>query len=873
VKDKLPLSISLKKTFYITSKKSLSMKNYIIVTLLLTCFTLMGQTAFRHTTAANNLQGHITILDHPQLNGNPNAIIFIMPNWNTGGSGGAGVDYLESPGVWYNGKNWTIFNQNTSRLLSYNTTFNVLIAPPNNPSYFTVSKTAENSVNVANGFTINHPATNNKSNAFLLVTQNLEGVYNDDNPITSYANGKWNIGNTRYMQYYNDNSRTQFVMKMGARFNVMVIENGTVPGFTNATAFLHTATTSNTIPAGQNITFLENPSVNTDTNAIIFATPYWGHGDADRKNADQAGGPYNGSNICVWYDHPKDSWNHKNNYWSIYNSIGGIMMPVGAKFHLVAVGAKSSEPIKPITGVEIYAPEATKRDTAKLYIRFPNQKTAQLATVEIINGLIIYQGDIILGQASKYFKLDDNGNLIPSIEPSNDAGTPLDIRLWPNGIIPFIIQAGHPRASDIQEAIRRINSSTNICVRPRSGENDFIEFTYVPNEASSRIGRQGGNQEVRIGTASLFGIASIQHEILHASGMFHEQSRADRDQFVQINWSNISSDRQHNFNREDRTLTGCAYDYGSIMHYNRTAFAINPSQPTIIPTRPLPAGVTMGQRNGLSVCDIQGLRFLYPNATGCNPTPQPASNDIVTFFPSPNYAGQGVGFNESTNNATLSIMARSLRVRSGYIVEITFDCGGEFPNIVNYVGDNNVTINNLCKVKIMPIIETRVLTFPNITDRCPQRHIRAGQDFNGDGPLMKCSAGLSLSALNQLQLNVAFSAEGRAANSPKVEDNWVTNVLTAPAGMRIVFPGYIPPLGSTPIAGVLSRAAGAEFGFCNEGQVHISTRDFQLEGTLIRELIIVGDTGSKDIKDNCGCDTKIKLMRFNPATAYIVRDN
>lgn len=54
----------------------------------------------------------------------------------------------------------------------------------------------------------------------------------------------------------------------------------------------------------------------------------------------------------------------------------------------------------------------------------------------------------------------------------------------------------------------------------------------------SPVGRTGGSQEVALGDACL-NHGTIQHEILHALGLWHEQSRSDRDDFIQVMWDNI----------------------------------------------------------------------------------------------------------------------------------------------------------------------------------------------------------------------------------------------------------------------------------------------------------------------------------------------
>ncbi len=75
---------------------------------------------------------------------------------------------------------------------------------------------------------------------------------------------------------------------------------------------------------------------------------------------------------------------------------------------------------------------------------------------------------------------------------------------------------------------------------------------------------------------------TIIHEMIHALGFRHEQSRADRDDYVNIHFENVERGRENNFDKVGNGFSnfGVGYNTRSIMHYGNTAFSSN-GRPTI----------------------------------------------------------------------------------------------------------------------------------------------------------------------------------------------------------------------------------------------------------------------------------------------------
>ena len=68
-----------------------------------------------HTATAGNISSNWTSIDHPLLNGNPDAVFVFTHNWGTTGDP-ANVVIDHKMGVWYTGSNWAIYTEDSSAM-------------------------------------------------------------------------------------------------------------------------------------------------------------------------------------------------------------------------------------------------------------------------------------------------------------------------------------------------------------------------------------------------------------------------------------------------------------------------------------------------------------------------------------------------------------------------------------------------------------------------------------------------------------------------------------------------------------------------------------------------------------------------------------
>lgn len=236
-----------------------------------------------------------------------------------------------------------------------------------------------------------------------------------------------------------------------------------------------------------------------------------------------------------------------------------------------------------------------------------------------VDGKAMVEGDIVLGTIDQIKAITESAQQAAQENPDAAFGVGIvgsQFR-WPNCRVPYEIDPALPNQQRVTDAIAHWEANTAIRFPLRTAANagQYPNYVRFSDQGGcwSMVGMQGGQQTISLGAGCSTGNAI--HEIGHTVGLWHEQSREDRDLFVRINWQNIQSGMAAQFNQHitDGDDLG-AYDYGSIMHYPRNAFSKN-GQDTITP---LQTGAQIGQRTGLSAGDIAAVRAMYPNCVSVN---------------------------------------------------------------------------------------------------------------------------------------------------------------------------------------------------------------------------------------------------------------
>lgn len=249
------------------------MKNFI--TLLMTVIFSLSLNAqdkiYVHTATADNINGNRTEINHPELNGNPDARLVIVHRYE-------GVYNNHVTGVYYDAGHWRIFNEDSSPMVE-GTKYNIYLSDPEN--YIVHTATGLNT-----DIFITYLDSSIGESDYIFSTNFWDGVYNNFTYSTAYSSST----SQRYLYH------TAFLVDVPSGAKFMVLKDRDI---SSSMVYTHVTESSN-INAW--VTYLDHPLLNGKPDAAFIFQHYF--------NAPGTSGTDNeiGKVLSTWYDPTVEKW-------------------------------------------------------------------------------------------------------------------------------------------------------------------------------------------------------------------------------------------------------------------------------------------------------------------------------------------------------------------------------------------------------------------------------------------------------------------------------------------------------------------------------------------------------------------------------------
>ena len=252
----------------------------------------------------------------------------------------------------------------------------------------------------------------------------------------------------------------------------------------------------------------------------------------------------------------------------------------------------------------------------------PSQRPKSAAE-SVPPGYSLIDGDILM--RTEQVKAILSGQ---KILPSTSDAAYLDL-LWTDGIIPFEFDINVVAANQSVaiSAMAVLESAANVHFQQCTTNScpTLSNYIHIQNSTlnNSSVGMVGFGQTVNIFNWNLQYV--VVHELLHTLGFYHEQSRPDRNNYIQVNCTFVQGGCNgtifnSNFDIPILATSYGYYDFDSVMHYKQCDFTIGANCPadntqtiTVLPPNQNQQTL-IGQRTHLSELDKATVSFLYPYA-------------------------------------------------------------------------------------------------------------------------------------------------------------------------------------------------------------------------------------------------------------------
>lgn len=322
-------------------------------------------------------------------------------------------------------------------------------------------------------------------------------------------------------------------------------------------------------------------------------------------------------------------WNSSNPTVATVNSSGVVAaLSVGDTSITASLGSVASNPVQlavvnPKSGTATLAAPTAQNPSATVQV-----------PVTVYSDYALYQGDIIIPLSAVQSVGSSGVHLQSNPMPASNG------KLWPNKTLPYLLDPSLPQ--EIKDKVAQAasiyqNRAGLSLAQVYNPGGDYVYVTLAdpkkPICGDSAVGRQGGQQVIHFAPGCA--VHSYLHEFGHALGLWHEQSRNDRDSDITVLYNNIIDNYKYNYDKTPSDLGAPygSYDYASVMHYTvYNGFSKTDSKGNALPTYQLVNSGAydsgkIGTINDLSQGDLLALSHLYGNIPPTIQVLTPKQND------------------------------------------------------------------------------------------------------------------------------------------------------------------------------------------------------------------------------------------------------
>lgn len=211
--------------------------------------------------------------------------------------------------------------------------------------------------------------------------------------------------------------------------------------------------------------------------------------------------------------------------------------------------------------------------------------------------------------------------------------------LWPGGIVPYTTaaaQATFTPSSPLAWPVARKRLALSMAAFQmltfvENATHPQLSITAAGPHCYAHVGRPTPGTvhilNLNVNSSTCWEVRTVIHELGHAVGLYHEQSRPDRNTYLDVHSVTPQSPLYRTLDRRN-----LPYDFASVMHYPLPSIDATLTAAGTARVAAQNMRHTIGYAGGLSPLDVRGLEALYGSSSPPTTTLVPPNHAILLII-------------------------------------------------------------------------------------------------------------------------------------------------------------------------------------------------------------------------------------------------